>query len=221
VAEGSPRAAFELLGGLSLLARYAERAVSAEQVDRVVEACRSASGRAGAAEAERLLAQTPRAAWPIVCVRLIEALAHPETTPVTRGTRDAYLRIVESDEASAAAAAVRCGELLRDPSFRRLAVCALSPSIVDRLDPADRMVIPAVLALELQDGWLDGERVVRGWAALEAAPLLWDDFLPAARAQVVERSASACRTARPSCRPAWPASSAAWRRCWSGVRPRI
>jgi hypothetical protein len=110
----------------------------------------------------------------------------PGLTAAAAGTRAVHLRIVESDAASAQAAAIRCGELLRDQGRRRRAIAVLSPSIIDRLDAADRVVIPAVLALELQDGWLEGAHVVRGWAAIDAARLLWDDFMPAARAQVVE-----------------------------------
>ncbi len=58
--------------------------------------------------------------------------------------------------------------------------------MLDRLDATDRVAIPALLARELQDGRLEDRCVVRGWAALDAAVLLWDDFLPTTRAQIVE-----------------------------------
>jgi hypothetical protein len=186
IAVASPPAAFELLFALSLCARYVDQAVSAEQIDRVVRESVALPPRADATAIDRVLAAVPRAAWPMITAHLVEALVQPGLTAAASGTRAVHLRVVESDAASAQAAAVRCGELLRDPARRRRAIAVLSPSIIDRLDAADRVVIPAVLALELQDGWLEGERLVRGWAAIDAARLLWDDFMPAARAQVVE-----------------------------------
>jgi hypothetical protein len=186
VAAATPQAAFELLSGLSLCARYVEQAVSAEHVDRAVRESVALGSHPRPAAVERLLADTPRAAWPMVAAHLLEALVQPGTTTAAAGTRAVYLRIVEADPGSADTVATHCGELLRDPATRRRAVAALSPNVIDRLEASDRVVIPAVLAVELQDGWLEGERVVRGWAAVDAAQLLWDDFLPAARAQVVE-----------------------------------
>jgi hypothetical protein len=186
VAAATPQAAFELLSGLSLCARYVEQAVSAEQVDRAVRDSVALGAHARPATVARVVADTPRAAWPMVTAHLLEALIQPGTTAAAAGTRAVYLHLVEADDASADAAAARCGELLREPDTRRRAVAALSPTVIDRLEAADRVVIPAVLALELQDGWLEGERLVRGWAAVDAAQLLWDDFLPAARAQIVE-----------------------------------
>ncbi len=51
---------------------------------------------------------------------LIEALVHRgDAAAAAAGTRAVYLRIVEADAASARAAAIRCGELLRDPVARR------------------------------------------------------------------------------------------------------
>ena len=186
IIDTSRPAAFELLCALSLCARYVEQGVSAEHVDRVVRESAALTPGASAAAIDRLLDGVPRGAWPMVTAHLIEALVQPGLVPAAAGTRALHLRIVESDAASAQAAATRCGELLRDQTRRRRAIAVLSPSIIDRLDPADRVVIPAVLALELQDGWLEGTHVVRGWAAVDAARLLWDDFMPAARAQVVE-----------------------------------
>jgi hypothetical protein len=186
IADASPQAAFELLSALSLCARYVDQAVSAEQIDRVVRESAALPASASVAVIDRALATVPRGAWPMITTHLVEALVQPGATAAAAGTRAVHLRLVESDEASAAAAATRCAELLGDHDRRRRAVAVLSPSIIDRLDACDRVVIPAVLAVELQDGWLEGERVVRGWAAIDAAQLLWDDFLPAARAQVVE-----------------------------------
>jgi len=186
VAQASPEATFELLSALSLCARYVDQAVSAAQIDDVVGASIALPATASPALIDRLLDQAPRAAWPMITAHLVDALAQPDVTAAAAGTRAVHLRLVEADEASAAAAAVRCQELLADPASRRRAIAVLSPSIIDRLDAAERVVIPAVLALELQDGWLEGTQVVRGWAALDAARLLWDDFMPAARAQVVE-----------------------------------
>jgi hypothetical protein len=180
----TPHAAFEVLAGMSLCARYIDRAISAEQVDRVVRASAALDGGARPATIDRVLAEAPRTAWPMLTKHLLDALIH--ASPTAAGTRMVYLRIVEDDEASADAAAARCGELLRDPVSRRRVIAVLTPNVIDRLDAADRVLIPSVLALELQDGWLEGERVVRGWAAIDAARLLWDDFLPTARAQVVE-----------------------------------
>jgi hypothetical protein len=182
----TPQAAYEVLCGMSLCARYVDQAVSAEQVDRVVRASAALGADPRPAAIDRVQAEAPRAAWPMVTAHLLEALVQPAVTSAAAGTRALYLRIVEDDDASARAAALRCGELLRAPATRRRAIAALSPNVIDRLGAADRVVIPSVLALELQDGWLEGERVVRGWGAIDAAQLLWDDFLPAARAQVVE-----------------------------------
>jgi hypothetical protein len=186
IAAASPQAAFELLAALSLCARYVDEAVSADEVDRVVRGSLGLSVSDAPAVIDRLLSAASRAARPMIAQQLIDALTQSNPTDAAAGTRAVYLHIVESDPASAQAAAARCTELLRDQGRRRRTIAVLSPSVIDRLDAADRVVIPAVLALELQDGWLEGEHVVRGWAAIDAAQLLWDDFLPTARAQVVE-----------------------------------
>jgi hypothetical protein len=197
IADASPAAAFELLSALSLCARYVDQAVSAEQIDRVVRDSVALAPGASVAAVDRVLAPVPRAAWPMITTHLVEALVQPGLSAAAAGTRAVHLRIVESDAASAHAAAIRCGELLRDQARRRRAIAVLSPSIIDRLDVADRVVIPAVLALELQDGWLEGSHLVRGWAAIDAARLLWDDFMPAARAQVVEAIGFGLQTGEP------------------------
>lgn len=186
IAETSPQAALELLTTLSLCARYIDQAVSAEEVDRVVRGSTGLAAGDAPDTIDRLLSSASRTAWPVIARRLCDALTQPGAIDTAAGARTVYLRIVESDTLSALAAAGRCAELLRDQTRRRHAVAVLSPSIIDRLDASDRVLIPAVLALELQDGWLEGERVVRGWAAMDAARLLWDDFMPTARAQVVE-----------------------------------
>lgn len=185
LADDAPQAALELLASLSLCARYVGQAVSADVIDRVLAACRAVAPTGGAAQVERIVADVPGPARAMVTAHLVEALTQPGG-PALPGTRAVYLRLVEAHATCAITAAARCTELLRDTTARRRAVAALSPSVLDRLDPGDRVVIPAVLALELQDGWLEGEHVVRGWAGADAASLLWDDFLPTARAQIVE-----------------------------------
>jgi hypothetical protein len=178
----APGAEHELLSALSLAARYVETAVRVDTVEALVasaQALRAPTPRA----ADELLAAVAPAAWPLVAGRLAEELSDGEAAP---GARALYLRITERDDPSARAAARRCTERLRDAHRRRSTLAALTPDVLDWLDPEDRALVPSLLATELQDGWLEGERVVRGTAAAQAAPLLWDDFLPGARAHVIE-----------------------------------
>ncbi len=113
-AADSPHAAFELLAGLSLCARFVERSVSLELVDRVLAACLTAPADSAGARVEQIVADVPRPARAIVVAYLADALVRAGATPLP-GTRAVYLRLVEAHADCAATAAARCTELLARP----------------------------------------------------------------------------------------------------------
>lgn len=181
----SPQSAFEALATLSLCARYVERAVNPTAIEQLVDRSALLPPSVAPRVIDELLSGVTRSAWPPVAGRMVDALLESDN-PGVDGTRAVYLRLVERDDASAQAAALRCSEILRDVERRNRGVAALSPDVVGWLRPEDRVMIPHLLATELQNGRIEYRAVVRGAAALDAAPALWDDFLPASRLQIVE-----------------------------------